>query len=257
MQKKYFKFLVFIALLVLIYLIGNYFPIGIIKPNFPETDVLNKSEYYRFIVSIISAFITFCAVLVALFKDDLREYWKRPRLILSEPTQITIEGFNDVETESTNRALVANKYISRIEIQNSGNISSVNTELLIEKLEFKAKDSTIIQEIECYGKSLPWNGSDSTTMVLPAGVKRLIDIVFITVPEKISKPDSSTVTSPSKISIGGITNHVEKNNGTWIATFGLYSQNHSLVTFKVEIEWSGIWKSRLAEFKSQYQIKLK
>ena len=256
MQKKYFKFLVLTCIIILVYGIGNYFPLEIIKPNYPETDILNKSEYYRFIVSIISAFITFCAVLVALFKDDLREYWKRPRLILSEPSQITIEGFDDNETEITNRALVANKYISRIEIQNIGNISSINTELLIEKLEFKAKDSTIIQEIECYGKSLPWNGSESTTMVLPAGVKRLIDIVFISVPEKISKPDSSTVTSPSKIMIGGITNHIDKNNGTWFATFGLYSQKHSWVTFKVEIEWSGIWKSRLAEFKSQYQIKL-
>ncbi len=45
MQKKYFKFLVLIALIVLVYAIGNYFPIEILKPDYPETDVLNKSEY--------------------------------------------------------------------------------------------------------------------------------------------------------------------------------------------------------------------
>jgi hypothetical protein len=256
MQKKYFKFLVLIALIVLVYAIGNYFPIEILKPDYPETDVLNKSEYYRFIVSIISAFITFCAVLVALFKDDLREYWKRPRLILSEPSQITIEDLNDYETESTNRALIANRYISRIEIKNSGNIPSINTELFLEKLEFKSKESTIIQQIECYGKPLQWNGSESTAMVLPVGAKKLIDIVNITVPEKISKPDSQIEKNPSKIIIGGIPNHKEKNKGTWYATFGLYSQNHSLVSFKVEIEWTGVWTSRLTEFKSQYQIKI-
>lgn len=74
MQKKHFKFLSIIFISIVAYVIGNYFPVEILKADYPDTDVLNKSEYYRFIVSIISAFITFCAVLVALFKDDLREY---------------------------------------------------------------------------------------------------------------------------------------------------------------------------------------
>ena len=179
MQKKYFKLLALIILSIIAYAIGNYFPIEILKADYPETDVLNKSEYYRFIVSIISAFITLCAVLVALFKDDLREYWKRPRLLINEPSQITIEDLNDYENSPTNSALIANKYISRIEIKNNGNIPSINTELFLEKLEFKAKESTIIQQIECYGKPLQWNGSDSTAMVLPVGAKKIVNIVNI------------------------------------------------------------------------------
>lgn len=256
MQKKYFKFLALIILSIIAYAIGNYFPIEILKADYPETDVLNKSEYYRFIVSIISAFITLCAVLVALFKDDLREYWKRPRLIINEPSQITIEDLNDYENSPTNSALIANKYISRIEIKNNGNIPSINTELFLEKLEFKAKESTIIQQIECYGKPMQWNGSDSKAMVLPVGAKKIVNIVNVMAPESISKPDSHIYKTPSKIIIGGIPNHKETNKGTWYATFGLYSQNHSLVSFKIEIEWTGVWKPRLTEFKSQYQIKI-
>lgn len=256
MNKKYLKYGLLVLSLLVGYIIGNYFPIEILKPNFPETDTLSKSEYYRFIVSIISALITFCAVMVALFKDDLREYWKRPKLIFSEPSQMTTEEFNNnSETGSSTDTLVANKYISRIEIKNNGNLPSINTEIFLEKLEFKEKDTNILQAIECYGKPLEWNGSESTSMVLPAGAKKLIDIVTITSPEKISRPDSPTSKNPSKIIIGGIQNTKEQIKGTWYATFGLYSQNHSPISFKIEMEWTGIWKPRLTEFKTQYQIK--
>lgn len=253
---KYKKLLLLLIPLAIGYLAGNIFPIEILKPNYPESEVLNKSEYYRFIVSIIAAAITFCAVLVALFKDDLREYWKRPILKFAEPLQMTIEELNNnSESGSSNDTLVANKYISRIEIKNEGNLPAINTEIFLEKLEFKEKESSIIQNIECYGKPLAWNGTDSTSMILPVGAKKLIDIVIITAPEKVSKPDSQTTKNPSKIFIGGIQNNNEHLKGTWYATFGLYAQNHSPISFKIEMEWTGIWKPRLTEYKTQYQIK--
>jgi hypothetical protein len=250
------KYLLILIPLLIGYLAGIYFPIGILKPSYPETDILNKSEYYRFIVSIIAAFITFSAVLVALFKDDLREYWKRPILIFSEPLQMIIEELNtNSESGSSNDNLVANKYISRMEIKNNGNLPSINTEIFLEKLEFKEKDTTILQNIECYGKPLEWNGTEATSMILPVGAKKLIDIVVITASEKVSKPDSQTTKNPSKIYIGGIQTNKDQNKGTWYATFGLYAQNHKPISFKIEMEWNGIWKPRLTEFKTQYQIK--
>lgn len=256
-MNKYVKNgIIVIVPLIVGYIIGVLFPIEILKPNFPETDILNKSEYYRFVVSLIAAFITLCAVIVALFKDDLREYWKRPILDFFEPTEMTIEEFNtNSESGSSTDNLVANKYISRIEIKNNGNLPSINTEIFIEKLEFKEKDTNIIQTIECYGKPLEWNGTESTSMILPVGAKKLIDITKITAPEKVSRPDSQTTKNPSKIIIGGIENNKEQTKGTWYATFGLYAQNHKPISFKIEMEWTGIWKPRLTEFKTQYQIK--
>ncbi|SNR72413.1 hypothetical protein [Flavobacterium sp. ov086] len=256
MNKYIKKGTIIVVPLVVGYIFGQIFPIDILKPNFPENEVLNKSEYYKFIVSVIAAFITFCAVVVALFKDDLREYWKRPILDFSEPSQMTIEEFNNnSESGSSTDNLIAKIYISRIEIKNNGNLPSINTEIFIEKLEFKEKDTNIIQQIECYGKPLLWNGTESTSMILPAGAKKLIDITKITAPEKISTPDSQTTKYPSKVIIGGIENHKEQIKGTWYATFGLYAQNHNSISFKIEMEWTGIWKPRLTEFKTQYQIK--
>lgn len=250
------KTLLILMPLIIGYVAGHFFPVEILKPNYPETEILNKSEYYRFIVSIIAAIITFIAVLVALFKDDLREYWKRPKLVFSEPLQMTIEELNsNSESGSSNDNLTANKYISRIEIKNDGNLPAINTEIFLEKLEYKEKDTNIVQNIECYGKPLEWNGTELTSMILPVGAKKLIDIVVITAPEKVSKPDSQTTKNPSKIYIGGIKNNNEHLKGTWYATFGLYAQNHDPISFKIEMEWTGIWKPRLSEYKTQYQIK--
>jgi hypothetical protein len=253
MKKKYF---LLIIPLVVGYLAGLYFPITILQPHYSDTEVLNKSEYYRFIISIISAVITFCAVMVALFKDDLREYWKRPKLAFSEPSQMTIEDLNsNSQSGSSNDNLIANRYISRIEIKNEGNLPAISTEIFLEKLEFKEKGSTIVQPIECYGKTFEWNGTESTSMVLPVGSKKLIDLVVITAPEKMSTPDSQTIKTASKIIIGEIESNKEQLKGNWYATFGLYAQNHKPISFKIEMEWTGIWKPRLTEFKSQYQIK--
>lgn len=251
MKKKY---ILFIIPIIIGYLAGIYFPLEILKPNYSDTDVLDKAQYYRFLISMISAFITFCAVVVALFKDDLRAYWKRPQVEFSEPNQIIIEEFNN-NLDSSNTALIATKYISRIEIKNNGNLPAISTEIFLEKLEFKEKNTTILQPIECYGKPLVWNGTESTSMILPVGAKKLIDIITITAPEKISKPDSQTTKTPSKIIIGDIVNKKEHSKGTWFATFGLYAQNHKTISFKIEMEWNGVWKSRLTEFKSQFQIK--
>jgi hypothetical protein len=253
MKKKY---LLIIVPLTIGYLAGHFFPIEILRPNFPNSEILNKSEYYRFIVSIVSASITFLAVMVALFKDDLREYWKRPILIFSEPSQMTIEDLNtNSESGSSNGNLVSNRYLSRIEIKNNGNLPALNTEMFLEKLEFKEKDSNILQPIECYGKPLEWNGTESSSMILPVGAKKLIDIVVITAPEKVSKPDSQTIKNPSRVLIGEIQSNKEQTKGIWYATFGLYAQNHKPISFKIEIEWNGIWKPRLTEFNTQYQIK--
>jgi hypothetical protein len=238
------------------YIIGHFFPISVLTPGYPDTDVLSKSEYYRFVVSVIAAAITFIAVVVALFKDDLREYWKRPNIKISEPSQMTIEEFNNgAESGSSTDHLMASKYISRIQIKNDGNLPAVNTEIFLEKLEFKEKNTNIIQPIECFGKPLQWNGTEASSMILPVGATKLLDLIKITAPEKVSMPDSQTIKNPSKIIIGELQIAKEQSKGIWYATFGIYSQNHDPISFKVEMEWTGIWKPRLTEFNTQYQIK--
>jgi hypothetical protein len=253
MNKLYKIGLLFIAGIVG-YSIGNYIPVELLKPNFTDEN-LNKGEYYRLLISIISALITFMAVLVALFKDDLREIWKRPIINFATPDEITIEDLSsNIESETVNDTPISNRYISRIEVINTGNLPAINAEIYLDKLEFTPKDSTIVQNIEASSSALKWNGTESNTIIIPPGGKKLIKIAEITPPEIISTPESEKLNKPPILSIGDISNTKDKSKGKWTAKFSLYAQNHKPTSFTIDIEWNGVWKTRLTEFKNHYQI---
>ena len=253
-MNKLLKIVLLLLAGVLGYAIGNYLPLDFLRPSFTD-EILSKAEYYRLLISIISAIITFSAVLVALFKDDLREIWKRPIVLFEVPEEITIEDLNSsLESEIVSDTPIANRYISRMEVRNTGNLPAINAEIYLDKLEFIPKDSTIIQNIETSGAALKWNGTESSIIIIPPGGKKLIKIAEITAPEKISTPESEKLNKPPVLSIGEISNSKDKAKGKWIAKFSFYAQNHRPTSFTVEIEWNGVWKTRLTEFKQQYQI---
>ena len=253
-MKKYYKIGLLVLSVIIGYLIGNYLPIDILRPNFSD-DSLTKGEYYRLIVSIISAIITFFALFIALFKDDIREQWKRPKIIFELPEQHTIEDTDSsLDSESGTETIRAKRYVSRIEIHNQGNLPAMNCELYLEKLEFVLKDSTLAQNIECSSAPLEWNGTDSKTIIIPPGGKKLLDIIEVKAPEKVSTPDSAKTNNKTQLVIGTIANEKDQLKGKWKAKFSLYSQNQSPVSFEVEIEWNGLWKNRYSEFGNHFQI---
>jgi hypothetical protein len=256
-MNKFYKIGIAILIGVIGYLIGNYLPLDLFKPEFTSSE-LSKGEYYRLIISILSAIITFGAVIVALFKDDIREQWKRPKIEFCTPSEITIEDIaTSLDSESGNDSVKANRYLSRVEVINKGNLPAMNAEIYLDKLEFTPKDSAIVQHIESSSSALDWNGTESLTIIIPPGGKKLINIVEITPPEIVSTPDSEKTKRASNLIIGNIINTKEQTKGKWTASFSLYAQNHKPTNFKVEIIWSGVWKNRLTEFNNQYQINKK
>ncbi|MEB2782889.1 hypothetical protein U3A58_21090 [Algoriphagus sp. C2-6-M1] len=237
------------------YSIGNYLPIEAFKPSFTD-DSLSKGEYYRLVVSIISASITFLALVIALFKDDIREQWKRPRISFTLPEKHTVEDTDSaLDSESGAETIKAKRYVTKIEITNSGNLPALSCEMYLDKLEFIPKDTSISQHIECSSAPLEWNGTESSTIIIPPGGKKLLDIVEVTAPEKVSTPDSEKTNNKTQLLIGTIPNSKDQPKGKWKAKFSLYAQNHTPVSFEIEVEWNGVWKNRLTEFKSQFQIK--
>ena len=249
-----YKVGILILSLTIGYLIGNFVPFEVFKPNFAE-EILTKGEYYRLMISIISAFITFLAVFIALFKDDIREIWKRPKIEFSMPKEITIEETDSLlDSESGSETIKAIRYISRIEVINKGNLPALNSEIYLDKLEFTPKDSSIAQNIECSSAALHWNGTDNSSIIIPPGGKKTINILEVTAPEKMSTPDSARTKNISKLIIGTIPNNKEHVKEKWNATFSLYAQNHNPISFSIEIEWNGLWKNRLTEFNNQFQV---
>lgn len=253
-MNKFYKICALILAIIAGYLIGNFIPTELFRPKFIN-ETLNKGEYYSLLISIISAAITFFAVLTALFKDDLRELWNRPIIQFSTPDEMTTEDLNSaLESETANYTPIANRYISRIVVENIGKMAALNAEMYLDKLEFTPKDTSISQNLECSGSALKWNGTESHSIIIPPGGKKLIKIVEITQPEKISTPESAKLHNPPKLTIGEIQNIKDKLKGTWTATFSLYAQNHKPTSIIVEIEWNGVWKTRLTDFKKYYKI---
>lgn len=255
-MKREYKIILISIAIILAYCIGLWIPIEYLKPTIKEEEI-GKGEYYRLIISIISAFITFTAVLVALFKDDLREYWKFARINFSIPDNHTIEITNDVSNGQSDEVLQAKKYISRVEIQNTGNLPLLNSEIYLEKLEYFPKDSTIPQFVECSGSPIKWNGSAVETIIIPPSGKKMVTIVEIFAPEKISTPDSAKENKPAKLIIGNLENKLGDNKGKWHATYTVYAQNHKAKSFVITIEWNGLWKSRLTEMNNYFKIQKK
>ena len=250
------KIIILIVCVVIAYMIGNWFPIEKLKPQLTEEPIA-KVEYYKLVVSIIAAFITFVAVLVALFKDDLREKWKFARVNFNTPANMTIEVTTDSSNSDSAEIIQAIKYISRIEVHNTGNLPTMNAEIYLDDLQYIPKDSTIPQLIETTGTPLKWNGTESETIIIPPGGRKLIQIVEVIAPEKISLPDSEKINKPPQLIIGNISNLKDQLKGKWIATFTLYAQNHKSKSFKIEIEWNGLWKARLMEMNNYFKIEKK
>ncbi len=255
MKINYKKWGLICGVIILGYIVGLVFPYHFFQPTFQDSDTLTKAEYYRIVIAIISAMITFCAMIVALFKDDFREYWKRPKVRFIEPNNLTIEDKDTAESENSTSEIhiVVNKYISRMEILNEGNLPTLNAEIYLDHLTFTPKNSTIEQHVETTSTALEWNGNGSSSIIIPPGGKKLIKIAEIIAPEKYSTPDSPQIAKPSIITIGDIESNEQK--GTWKAKFTLYAQNHRPTSFDITIEWDGQWKSRLTEFKNHYMIK--
>ncbi len=255
-MKKELKILLAVVVLIIVYVIGMWFPLEILKPNYKD-ELINKSEYYRLLISIISAFITFSAVIVALFKDDIREYWKYSKIDFNSPANITIEDRNDDGDSQSDDLIQVRRFLSRIEVQNSGNLPTMNAEIYLDKLEFIPNDSTIPQYVETTGTPIKWNGANSETIIIPPGGKKLINVVEVIAPEKISLPDSAKESKPAKLIIGNIENKLGDNKGKWNATFTLYAQNVKATSFVINIEWNGIWKNRLTEMSNYFKIEKK
>jgi hypothetical protein len=258
-MKWYYKIGIGLAIGLIAYLVGNWIPISYLRPKIVETDV-DSSQYLSIVISSISAIVTFLAVIVALFKEDIRKFWEYSSLNVSIPENNIIEKLNTQSSSAQSSEeihLEAQFYNSRIVINNSGNISAVGAELYLEKLEFKNEGYTTMQNIETSGSPLNWSGTDKISIIIPPGGKKPVDIVELVAPEKQSLPDGEDITIPSKLIIGNVKNLADFDKGKWTGTFGLYSQNAKPLRFQVVVEWSGRWEKRLTEMKKFLKIEIK
>jgi hypothetical protein len=251
--SRYIIVITFIIVAVLSYIVGNYVPINLFKVNV-KVEEISTTEYIRLVISIISIFLTFMAILVALFKDDFRERWKRPKILFSEPN----DCLSEVKDQNTSiNVIEALQYNYRVQIHNNGSLPSLNTEIYLEKLEFIQNNLEITNPLEISGVPLFWDEKKvKEAIIIPPGGMKMLNIIELRAPEKESLPDKTLPQKLPVLKIGDIIANKEKNSGTWLATFTLYAQNHNPIKFITKVQWDGTWQNRLADMGSILKIEL-
>lgn len=247
-----------IALVVLGYVIGQFLPTEYLKPTV-NTNTVNLSDYYGLLIQAIAAIATFLAVVAALFREEIRSWWKFVKLDYSIPE----DKFREVISSNTsnsgdglNTPIEAEKYLCEMEIVNSGTISSITSEIVLESLHYKSNYSNNKKPIEAMGIPLNWGKTDESRVTIPPNGKKKIPILELIPPDKESSPDGNEDTTIPKLMIKGIQTEITEIDGVWTATYLIYSSNSKPNRFKLEIKWNGKWHGRMTEMKECLTIEL-
>lgn len=137
------------------YLLGNFLPLSYLRPTvIPTQRLIQLFDLYQIIINFITAFVTAIAVLVALFKEDIRKMWEYPKLEISIPENNFTETLNSANTDTSN-SREATKYTCDIDVFNSGNITALELEIKLESLIF-TYNRPGVQNIEVQNQNINW-----------------------------------------------------------------------------------------------------
>jgi len=237
------------------YFLGLFLPIKYLQPN-----ILNKGldikDLYIIIISIVGTIATLLAVIVALFKEEIRKIWDKADLsVCFRDTDVLFEVKDPATRDSEPKAI---RYVTVIKIENKGGLVAKSCEIFLESLQYKVSSNLPFQDIPCEGEHLNWQNNSNNPISIPATGKAYVTIIEIISPNLQSVPNEQAVNvaSKPKIKIGGIEqlNSGSENTVTWIAVFKIYSENSKPIEFPIEISWDHKWENRLSEMKQHIPI---
>ncbi|WP_445404063.1 hypothetical protein [Acinetobacter vivianii] len=211
--------------------------------------ITNNEAFMRITVMVISSIITVFAMLVALFKEDIRGVFVRPKLTISKENKLK------ELTQKTENNIEAIDYFYKIFIQNVGNIPAKEVEIYLNSLTCKKSASQYHEEIEVDGVPLTWLNSDSKQIMIPRNSKKSLTLFKILPPNEVSTPDqSSSILNKPKLKIGTNEYCVDNELSDWVMSFAIYSDNAKPISIQLKIKWNGKWESRLTEMHQHVSI---
>ena len=108
-----FRYVLLISVIVLIigYLIGQFVPWDFLHPNLTNKDI-SINDYYTRLISLVGAFATITATIIALFKEDIKKLYEYASLEVKFKHNEFITEILENETSgiSSGESLSAKKY---------------------------------------------------------------------------------------------------------------------------------------------------
>ncbi len=247
MKKGWLIF--FVILTLLAYLLGNIIPYKVFVPNIDWNKTISSGDLFYYFINTIQAIGTVGAVIVALFSDTIKCYFRKPELAMSLHCKDLME-----ELDNCNEAnLKAKRYYNFIDIFNNGNINAENCEIYIDRILFQGLGMKNPIELIQNELLLYWNGNENrNNTYIPVQGKKSFLIYEIYPPEEQGTPGGGNTSQvPPQLIIGNYKVPNEYCGSKWEIIICLYSPSLKPQKIKVVIEWDGSWEYRQMEMKGK------
>ena len=201
--------------------------------------------------SLSCAIATLIASVIALFKENILSWIRKPK-ITNNLKSLTFKEDLESEEESNAETTVnkASCYSLVLKVSNTGNQDCENIEFLLKSLDYRETPSYEYKSLEQIPDKPLWlNSSKETSKNLRAnGGECKIQLIRIYAPNRKKQSKTQSPSSTPGFSIGNISlsdNKIKK--GCYKATFEMYSKNYKKITYVVEFEWDATWQWRIAD----------
>ncbi len=223
------------------------------------SQTLNNQLNLSDIIQVVIAFITLCAVLVALFKE---RFWR------NKDKPIIDVYFSDKDTECYQRTdmhvtlnngtvIAIPTYYIRMIVSNIGKDTLNNAEVVLEKVE---PQSEMFMSLNLdWAGFIPLNLNDITrTVRIPQGQSRVVNVIEVMRPDKAMKL-SKMMKSIKSVDYQRYEGYIKgfracsiKPNslsdiftaGEYVFHLGIYADNTEPKYVKLSIKYSGKWGKR-------------
>lgn len=235
------------------YLVGNFVPVKVFIPNIDWDKKICAGEVFYYFICGIQATGTVAAVVVALFSENIKGYFRKPKLSIDLHNKELIEEFDN----SDGKNIKAKRYHNSIDIFNQGNTNAENCEICIESISFWGLGMNESSELLQNEQELNWSGNEHRNKTyIPVQGKKSFLIYEIFPPEQQGTPNGNTESIPPKLLIGGYKIPSEYCGGKWDVIICLYTPTLKPHKFKVTIEWDGSWENRQMEMRRKVTNKI-
>ena len=243
---KYRGYIIISILFLLIGIVIGY----VIRRNFSEGNSgLLLWNYYFF--SIVGGFGTFSTVVVALFKDFIKDCIWHPKFQFS----FVNDGIYE-KLKTGVIPLAAEEYQCRLRITNNGNKSANNCQLFIDQIEFAETGSSTFESIsDISPRELKW---ESSLVTIPQD--RSKDILLFSITKKTTVPNADQ-TDPGEyqIILNGPTNIQPRflGGGQLKLNYMIVYNDGKTLYQSITVKGSGVWQDRKSEISKKITIELK
>lgn len=207
-----------------------------------------QALYYIF--SIVGAIGTVFAVVVALTKESIMKWLYKPRL----HAELVDDGITEILKDDIQGVLKASSFQCYVKIENFGSFAALGCRAQISDVSY-ASNKRLNSLPNVSKRVLLW---DAGYVDIPVNMKTKLLLFEIKNPNSIGTPkDSSKQPQKPVIQFNGCSLDISKRQkGKWQIDYFISSKNGNIYSFRIEIEWGGVFKNRATEMRDVLSVKL-